>query len=159
MGGDVRPALPLFEQARVEAERIGASLEALWVQIDLGEALASINRELAIATLQAAAAAADALGSGSARQRAEAALRTLGVRTWKRTADMRDVPLSVLSAREREVLRLVTEGASNPEIASAIFLSRKTVERHVSNILLKMGARNRTELAGTLGRAIEAADG
>jgi len=159
MGGDVRPSLPLFELARVEAERIGASLEALWAQIDLGEALASINRELAIATLQAAAAAADALGSGSARQRAEAALRTLGVRTWKRTADMRDVPLSVLSAREREVLRLVTEGASNPEIASAIFLSRKTVERHVSNILLKMGARNRTELAGTLGRAIEAADG
>ena len=55
----------------------------------------------------------------------------------------------MLSAREREVLRLVSQGASNPEIASAVFVSRKTVERHVSNILRKVGARNRTELAAT----------
>ena len=42
-------------------------------------------------------------------------------------------------------------GATNPEIATAVFLSRKTVERHVSNILAKLGLRNRAELAALMG--------
>ena len=57
-----------------------------------------------------------------------------------------------MSAREREVLPLVSECASNPEIASASLLSRRTVERHVSNIVYKLGVRNRTELAVAVGR-------
>ena len=52
-----------------------------------------------------------------------------------------------LSEREREIALLVARGASNPEIAQQLFLSRKTIERHVSNVLRKVGARNRAELA------------
>jgi DNA-binding NarL/FixJ family response regulator len=52
-----------------------------------------------------------------------------------------------LTDRERTIAQLIAEGASNPEIAQQLFLSRKTVERHVSNVLKKVGARNRAELA------------
>ena len=55
-----------------------------------------------------------------------------------------------LSEREREIATLIGAGHSNPEIAGRLFLSRKTVERHVSNILARTGARNRTELARLL---------
>ena len=41
-------------------------------------------------------------------------------------------------------------GATNREIAQTLFLAPKTVERHVSNVLRKVGARNRTELASRL---------
>jgi DNA-binding NarL/FixJ family response regulator len=58
--------------------------------------------------------------------------------------------LDRLSQREREIATLIAAGDSNPEIANRLFLSRKTVERHVSNILARTGARNRTELARLL---------
>jgi DNA-binding CsgD family transcriptional regulator len=56
--------------------------------------------------------------------------------------------------REREVADLVALGATNPEIASRLFLSRKTVEHHVSNALAKLGLRSRAELAAQVGRPV-----
>jgi DNA-binding NarL/FixJ family response regulator len=52
-----------------------------------------------------------------------------------------------LTAREAEVLRLVAAGRSNPEIAVALFLSEKTVARHLSNIFTKLDVSSRTAAA------------
>ena len=50
-----------------------------------------------------------------------------------------------LSPREMEVLGLLAAGRSNREIAAALFLSPRTVQRHVANVYLKIGAHNRAE--------------
>ena len=56
------------------------------------------------------------------------------------------VPESVLTTREDEVIKLIAEGQSSKEIARALTISVKTVERHRANILGKLGMRDRTEL-------------
>ncbi len=50
-----------------------------------------------------------------------------------------------LSTREREVLRLLAAGHSNRRIAAALYLSPRTVQRHVANVYLKLGAHCRAE--------------
>ncbi len=52
-----------------------------------------------------------------------------------------------LTRREREVLALVGQRLTDPEIAERLFISTKTASNHVSNILTKLGAANRREAA------------
>ena len=56
-------------------------------------------------------------------------------------------PLSVLTTREREILRLLAQGLSNPQIAGRLVISAKTAEHHVSAILRKLQLSSRSEAA------------
>jgi predicted ATPase/DNA-binding CsgD family transcriptional regulator len=57
-----------------------------------------------------------------------------------------------LTPTEEKVVELVAQGLSNPEVASQLFMSRKTVATHVSHVFAKLGIRSRTELAARSAR-------
>lgn len=110
--------------------------------MQLARTLAKSDRPVAISEARAALAAFDRLGATPDADAAAAFLRDLGVKG--RTGPKN---LELLSKRELEVLRLVAQGLSNPEIAERLFISTKTAGHHVSNILSKLGLRSRTEAA------------
>ncbi|TPN76008.1 response regulator transcription factor [Mesorhizobium sp. CU2] len=56
-------------------------------------------------------------------------------------------PLSQLTGREAEILKLVAEGLSNKEVAARLSLQEKTVKHHMTRVLAKLNVRNRTEAA------------
>lgn len=66
-------------------------------------------------------------------------------------------PLDRFTAREREVYSHLTAGLSNAEIAEACYLSEKTVKFHVSNILRKLGVKNRLQAVAHAHQAVEKA--
>jgi DNA-binding CsgD family transcriptional regulator len=134
-----------LEAALVAAEASPYGLVTLWLRLDLGRELAATDSDRAVLELERAADMARELGAGTVEKLADQALRSLGVRTWRRGSAG-----APLTPREEEVARLVADGATNREIARALFLSPKTVERHVSNVLKKLGVRNRAGLASRL---------
>ena len=71
------------------------------------------------------------------------ALIQVGEREAVQDQDLREA--FDLTPREREVLALMVEGLSNPEIAERLVVSRSTAKAHVSNILSKLGVSNRAE--------------
>ena len=149
--GDVRVAIASLEEAQQERARLGCGHDLVWGHLDLGAGLARSQPTRAAEEFRVAGAQAESIGASTEAALADLGLRRLGVHTWRRgPASRRAEALRRLSEREREIARMVAAGASNPDVASALFLSRKTVERHVSNVLAKTGVRNRTELAGLL---------
>jgi DNA-binding NarL/FixJ family response regulator len=56
--------------------------------------------------------------------------------------------LAGITGREADVLGLVAEGLTNREIGERMFLSPRTVEKHVASLLIKSGLRRRAQLAG-----------
>jgi DNA-binding CsgD family transcriptional regulator len=132
--------------ATTQERRIGSLGDAAMVQVDHAAALlargAPGDRDRALDLAGAAARAAAELGMLPVRQRAESLAGRL--------AGERDDPLT---AREREIAALVAEGHPNRVIAQRLFLSERTVETHVRNLLTKLGLANRTQVAGWVMRS------
>lgn len=96
----------------------------------------------------------DAMNAVRAAHRGEGIMHpTIAARMMKefarlhneRSADLEK--FADLTDREREVLKLIAHGKRNSEIAENLFISEKTVKNHVSNILFKLQANDRTEAA------------
>ncbi len=81
------------------------------------------------------------LGATWTIRRADARLRPYGIRRGPRSIHRRATAgWAALTPAEERIARLVAQGKSNPDIATELFLSRSTVQTHVSNILAKLGA-------------------
>ena len=129
-------------------------LEAARTRFDLSRALAATEPDTAIDHARRALTAFEDLGASMDADRVAAFLRSVGV--VPRTGPKR---VGVLTMREREVLGLLGAGLSNPEIAERLHISRKTASHHVSNILTKLGLRNRAEAAAHATAVLKEADG
>jgi DNA-binding CsgD family transcriptional regulator len=131
------------------ADRLGMGIESIWARTSLALVKAGEGDTAGAETiLWHASAIAEATGATTERAHIDQLLRQLGIRTWRRGARTRPTgDLSGLSDREREIANLIAGGATNPDIARTLFLSRKTVERHVSSILGKLEVKNRAQLA------------
>jgi predicted ATPase/DNA-binding CsgD family transcriptional regulator len=120
--------------------------EVARTQWRLAEALAEAGRrDEAAEQWYQAARTADELKARPLRKALDDLARRARIGTAEPRADGK--VLSSLTAREREVLRLIAAGQSNREIASVLFIAPKTASVHVSNILGKLGAASRTEAA------------
>ncbi len=129
------------------AEAEGAWLHLASALLDLGAALRREGHQRdARDPLRRAVELASRSGAHLIADTARAELLASGARP-------RRVALSgaaSLTARERRVAHLAAEGLSNPEIAQALFITRKTVEKHVGEVLRKLELPSRTEIAGAL---------
>ncbi len=132
--GAAGDALPHLRAAWRTWLDLGARYEAAWARTRIGQAFRAMDDEdSAAAELTVAGRTFAELGAETARREVERLLGTTRP--------------DGLTAREIEVLRLVATGRSNPQIAAELFLSEKTVARHLSNIFGKTNVKSRTEAA------------
>jgi ATP/maltotriose-dependent transcriptional regulator MalT len=132
--GDPAGALPYLRKATSLWGRVGSPYEVARCRMQIGLACRALGDEdSAVSELTAARRTFADLRAAPA-ERAVAAL-------------LAPTTPGGLTARELEVLRLVAAGRSNPEIASALVLSEKTVARHLSNIYTKLDVASRTAAA------------
>jgi DNA-binding NarL/FixJ family response regulator len=155
-GGDAARAADHALASAAAADEAGAPVEAALSRTLAGRALAQTDeRDRAATELQHAARAFERCGALRYRNEAERELRKLGHgihrRTRPGTAD--GIGLESLTERELQLARLVVDRKTNPEIASELFLSQKTVETHLRNIFRKVGVSSRVELARAVARA------
>ena len=141
--------LELLEEATEVLERSPARLEHAAALADLGAALRRTNRRAdARAPLRQALDLADACGAVPLAERARQELRAAGARPRR----PRTSGAQALTASERRIAAMAAEGLSNPEIAQALFVTKKTVEAHLGHAYRKLGIRSRGELAAALAR-------
>ena len=136
---------PSHATARLEAAvaafgGIGLPLEQAQARLDLARVLAEPQPAMALVEARAALAVFQSLSANRDADAATSLLRRLGVRGHTGPHGS-----GILTARERDVLDLLGQGLTNQDIAKRLFVSRRTAEHHVSNILAKLGLSNRAE--------------
>jgi DNA-binding CsgD family transcriptional regulator len=141
--GRVDGGLDGLERAVELFARLGMELEVGRTRLDLARALRDVDRQAAIAEGRSAISSLHRAGAAHERDITAALLRELG----DESRPVASRAVDGLSPREVEVLRLLGEGLTNAEIAGRLFISTKTAGNHVSNILMKLGLRNRTQAA------------
>jgi DNA-binding NarL/FixJ family response regulator len=137
--GDARACLHVALEGFARAQ---LPMELALTRLEMARALSERMPDVAVAEAKAALEDFERLEATRYADAAGALLRSLGapVRTGPKGA-------GALTRREAEVLQLIGAGLSNPEIADRLFITRKTVETHVGNLLAKLGLRNRAEAA------------
>ncbi|MGY1710814.1 LuxR C-terminal-related transcriptional regulator [Geodermatophilus sp. SYSU D00758] len=138
----LREALAGFTRAQTP-------VEAARCRLALARAVAADRPAVARAEARAALEEFRRLNATRDADAATALLRTLGVRPPPPPRAG-----GPLTRREAEVLDLLGHGLSNPEIATRLFLSRRTVEHHVASVLAKLGLRSRAEAAAYATRQV-----
>ena len=155
--GDPARAAERALASAAAADDVGAPVEAALSRTLAGRALAQAGQpERAAAELERAAAELHGCGALRYRDAAERELRKLGHKVHRRTRPGTPGVGGVAELTERElgVARLIVDRRTNTEIAAELFLSRKTVETHISNIFRKLGVSSRAQIA----RAVESAE-
>ena len=140
---DDEPQVALWQEAVAVLERTGWALWRLRLQPYLAEALWEAGeRASARRLVHDTWFEAQQRGAGAVCDHA----RQVAVRHRITLPEQRLSPLEArLTPREREVLALLTDGATNRTIAETLFISEKTVSVHVSHVMAKLGASNRGE--------------
>jgi DNA-binding NarL/FixJ family response regulator len=138
--GDARSYLHAALEGFAKAQ---LPMEMARTRLEMAYASAERSPDVAIAEAKAALEGFERLEAARYADAAGALLRSLG-------APIRTGPKGVgaLTRREAEVLQLIGAGLSNSEIGDRLYITRKTVEHHVGNVLSKLGVRNRAEAAG-----------
>ena len=119
---------------------LGMPFEIAQIRLEIARILQPRDADIAAAEARTAHATFEQLGAAHDADAAAALLREFGARPSPGPRGRRP-----LTKRESEVLNLLGFGLSNPEIAQRLYLSRKTVESHVSSILAKLSLRGRAE--------------
>jgi ATP/maltotriose-dependent transcriptional regulator MalT len=147
-----------------EAARLGdessSPIHAGRARIVLGEALAANDdRDAARGALEEAHRELGGCGAARYKDEAEGLLRQMGERVRRRGGPHRaGRGVEALTERERDVTKLVAERLTNREIAERLYLSEKTVERHMSRIFQKLGVESRVDVARKFERDSGAAE-
>ncbi len=110
------------------------------------------RRDEAIALLHEAAGIHADLGATGDAARVDDGLRGLGVRRARVREARPTFGWASLTPTELGVTRLVADGLTNPEIGARLYISRRTVETHLSHVFRKLDLANRTQLVAELSR-------